>query len=71
MTLIEKNRKSSVYTGVLIHVIYCYLEIIGSPTRLNTSIHRYYNYGPEYSTNTDIETLRSVIEYLRMITKSI
>ena len=37
ITFPEKNGKLAIYTGGDIHGIYCYLEIIGSPTTLTSS----------------------------------
>ena len=48
-----KNVKLVVYTGGNIHGFYCYLEIIGSPTRFTTSFQSSHNFGPSYWTNID------------------
>ena len=37
ITLLDNNEKSAVYTGVNIHELYRYLEIIGDSTTLTTS----------------------------------
>ena len=60
----DKNGKPAVYARVNIHVLYFYLEIIGSPTTLTTSVQRSHNFGPSSSTNNDIATLKLVIEAL-------
>ena len=46
ITFFYNNGKYAVYTGVDIHVIYRYLEMIGSPTTLTTSGQRYHNFSP-------------------------
>ena len=51
ITFLDKNRKSAVYTGVNIHGIYNYLEIIGATTTLTTSGQRSHHFGPSYSIN--------------------
>ena len=61
-----KNGKSSVYTGVDIRGIYCYLEIIVSPTTLTTSGHCSHHFVPSSSINNDATTLQPVIEALRI-----
>ena len=38
ITLLDNNGKSSVYKGGNIHGPYCYLEMIGAPTTLTTSV---------------------------------
>ena len=63
---LDNNVKLAVYTGVNIHGLYCYLEIIGAPTTLTTSGHRSHHFGPSYYTNNDTETLQPVIEYLQV-----
>ena len=42
-TLLDNNGKSTVYTGGNIHGIYCYLEMIGTPTTLTTSGQQSHN----------------------------
>ena len=37
ITLLENNVKSAIYTGIHIHGLCSYLEIIGAPMILNTS----------------------------------
>ena len=46
ITFLDKNEKKAVYTGVDIHGLYRYLEIIGSPTTLTTSGQRSNNFCP-------------------------
>ena len=46
ITFPDKNGKSTVYEGGDINGIYLYLDIIGAPTTLNTSGHRYHHFGP-------------------------
>ena len=43
---LDNNGKYDVYTGGNIDVIYCYLEMIGSPTTLTTSGQCSHNFGP-------------------------
>ena len=38
ITFLDNNKKISVYKGVNIHGLYRYLEMIGSPTTLNTPV---------------------------------
>ena len=71
ITLLDKNVKSAAYEGGYIHGIYRYLEIIGAPTTLTTSGHRYHHFGPSSSSNNDAENLQPVIADLHMIQKSI
>ena len=61
ITLLENKEKSSVYTGGNINGIYRYLEIIGSPTALNTSVQRSHHFGPSSSINNDTETIQLFI----------
>ena len=37
ITFLDNNRKYAVYTGVDVHGIYLYLDMIGAPTTLTTS----------------------------------
>ena len=46
ITFLDNNVKSAVYTGGYIRGIYRYLEMIGAPTTLTTSGHRYHHFGP-------------------------
>ena len=67
ITLIENNRKSAVYIWLNIHVIYTYLEIIGSPTTLTTSSQSFHNFVPSSFKNNDTSSLQLVIAALHMI----
>ena len=71
ITFLDNNVKSAVYTGVNIHGIHDYLEIIGSPTKCTTSGKRSYHFGPSYSINNYTETLQPFIADLRMRQKNI
>ena len=71
ITFIDKNGKSDVYDGGDIHGIYCYLEMIGSPTTLATSGHRSRHFSSLTSSNTYATTLQPVIAALRMRQKII
>ena len=66
ITLLENSGTSDVYTGLNIHVLYRYLEMIGSPTKLNTSGQRSHNFGPSYSINNYTKYLQKFIEDLHM-----
>ena len=61
ITFLDNNGKLAVYTGINIHGIYSYLEIIVSPTILTTSGQSSCHFRPSYSTNYDTETTHSVI----------
>ena len=71
ITLIDKNGKSSVYEEGYINGIYRYLDMIGAPNTLTTSVHRYHHFCPSSSSNNDEATLQPVIAALRMRQKSI
>ena len=71
ITFLEKNGKSAVYEGGDIYGIYRYLDMIGAPTTLTTSGHRYLNFCPSSSSNNDATTLQPVISALRMRQKII
>ena len=71
ITLPDNNRKSTVYTGLNIHGIYFYIDIIGAPTILNTLGQRSHNFGLSYSINDDISCLRPFIAALCIIQKNI
>ena len=45
---LDNNRKSAVYTGGGNHGIYRYLEMIGSPTTLTTSVQRSHHFGTSF-----------------------
>ena len=68
---LDKNVKYYVYTEINIHGIYRYLEIIGFPTTLNTSVQLSHYFGPSYSINNYTSTLHPVIAALSMIQKII
>ena len=53
ITFLDKNGKSAGYEGGYIHGIYRYLEMIGDPTTLTTSVHRSHHFGPSSSSNND------------------
>ena len=67
ITFLDKNGKSDVFTGGDIHGIYRYLEMIVSPTTLNTSGQHSHHFGPSSSRKNYAETLQLVIIDLRMI----
>ena len=71
VTFLDNNGKYAVYTGVNIHGLYCYLEIIGAPTTLTTSSQCSHNFGTSPSINNDTETLQPVIVALGMRHESI
>ena len=70
ITFIYNNIKPSVYTGGNIHELYCYLEMIGYPTTLNTSDQKSYYFGSSSSINKDTEFFQPVIAALHMRQKS-
>ena len=61
INFLDKNVKSAAYTGGDIHGIYRYLDMIGAPTTLTTSIHSPHHFGPSSSSNNDAATLQPVI----------
>ena len=63
---LENKGKLYVYTRVNIHVLYRYIEIIGSPKTLTTSDQRSHNFGPSSTINNDTATLQSFIAALLM-----
>ena len=67
ITFLDYNGKYAVYTGGDIHVIYCYLEMIGAPNTLITSCQLSHHFGPSPSSNNDAATLQPVIAALCMI----
>ena len=71
ITFLEKNRKSSVYIVGDICVIYCYLEMIGDPTTLTTSVQRSHHLSPSTYIKNDTTSLQLVIAALCTIQKSI
>ena len=71
ITFIENNGKSAVYTGVNIHEIYFYLEMIGAPNTLTISGQRSHHFGPSSSTKNDTENLQTFITALLIIQRSI
>ena len=46
VTFLDNNKKMDFYTGLNIHLLYCYLEMIGSPTALTTSGQSSRHFGP-------------------------
>ena len=71
VTLLDNNRKSTVYTGGDIHGIYHYLNMIGSPTTLTASVRRSHHFRALSSIKNDASYLRPVIAALRTRRKSI
>ena len=67
ITSLDKNWKLAVYTGVNIHRLYHYLEIIVHPTILTASVQISHHFGPSSSTKNDTTTLQSVIVDLHVI----
>ena len=68
---LDYNGKYAVYTGWNIRGLYRYLEMLGAPTTLTTSVHLSRRYGPSPSTNNDTASLQSVLLDLHMIQISI
>ena len=71
VTFLYNNGKSDVYIGGDIHGIYLYLEMIGAPTTLTTSVQRSRHFILSYYSNNNSATLQTVIAALRMIQKII
>ena len=71
ITLFDNNLKSAVYKGGNINGIYIYLEMIGAPTELNTSVQRSHHFGPSPFINNDTSSLQPVIAEIRTIQKII
>ena len=71
ITFLDNNGKLAVYIGGDIPGLYCYLEIILSPTTLTTSGQCSYRFVPLSYTKNDIATLQPVIVSLRIIQKII
>ena len=71
ITLLDNNRKSTVYKRVNIHVIYRYLEMIGDPTPLTTSDQLSHHLGPTSSIKNNTASLQPVIADILMRQKSI
>ena len=57
ITFHDDNGKNSVYTGGDIHGIYRYIEMIGDPTTLTTSVQRSNHFGLSSYSNNDVETI--------------
>ena len=66
ITLLDNNRKSTIYIGGKIHVIYCYLQIIVSLTTFTTSGHRFHRFGTSFPINNDSANLHPHIADIRM-----
>ena len=67
ITFLDNNVKLAVFAGGNIYLLYCYLEIIGSPATLNTSRQHSRHFFPSSSTNIDTETLQPVIASLHIL----
>ena len=67
INFLENNGKFAVYKGGEIHSIYRYLEIIGAPTTLTTSVQLSHHFGPSSSSNNDASSLQPVIAAFQMI----
>ena len=61
ITFPDSNGKSAVYKGANIHGLFSYLESIGAPTTLTTSVQSSRHFGPSSSTNNDTATLKPFI----------
>ena len=53
ITFLDNNGKYCFSTGGYIHGIYRYLDIIGAPVALNTSVQNSYHLSDSYSINND------------------
>ena len=56
VTFLDNNEKFAVYIGGDIHGIYRYLEMIGAPTTLTTSVKRYHHFSPSSSSHNDVSS---------------
>ena len=65
------NGQLDIYTEGNIHGLYCYLEIIRSPTYLNSSVNSSNHVGNSFFTNNGTATLHIVISALHIIKKGI
>ena len=61
ITFPDNNGKYAVYKEGYINGIYCYLDIIGTPTTLTTAVQCSHHFSPSYSINNNAETLQPVI----------
>ena len=66
ITFLDNKGKSDVYIGGYINGIYRYLEMIGAPTTLTTSVQRSHHFVLLSPRNNDAATLQPVIAALRM-----
>ena len=71
ITFLDNKVKYSAYTGGDIHGINCYLEIIGSPTKLDISGQSYHPLNPSSSIKNDAATIQPVIAAICTRQKSI
>ena len=71
INFLDNNLKYTVYIVWDIHGIYCYLDIIGSPTTLTTLGQRSHHFSPSSSIKNDAETIQLVIAAIRSRQKSI
>ena len=71
ITFLDNNGKLAIYAGKNIHVIYCYLEIIGTPTNLTSSVRHSHNFGTSSSTNNYTVTLQTVVSGIHVWKKFI
>ena len=66
ITFLDNNGKLAIYTGVIIHRLYCYLEINGDQIKLTTSGQSSHHFGTSFSINNYTATIQPVIEALRI-----
>ena len=66
ITLLDKSGKFAIYDGGDIHGIYRYIEMVGDPTTLTTTVHLSHHFGSSSSINNYATTLQPVIAALRM-----
>ena len=71
VTFLDNNGKYAVYKWVNIRGSYSYLEIIGDPTSLTTSVHHSRHLGPSSSINNYKKSLQTDIADICMRQKSI
>ena len=71
ITFLDKKVKLAIYAGLNIHGLYCYLNMIESPTTLTTSCQRSHLVGPSSSTKNDTASLQPVFAAICVQQKTI
>ena len=71
ITLLDNNGNLALYTGVNIHGIYHYLEMIGNPTTFNTLGYCSNHFGPSSYIKIDTKNIQPAIVSLSLKQRSI